>query len=33
MLFDGYSHQEIAEELGCTERTVRRVVAYLQGIF
>jgi RNA polymerase sigma factor (sigma-70 family) len=32
MLFDGYSHREIAEELGCTERTVRRVVSYLQGI-
>jgi DNA-directed RNA polymerase specialized sigma24 family protein len=33
MLFDGYSHREIAEELGCTERTVGRVVSYLQGIF
>jgi RNA polymerase sigma factor (sigma-70 family) len=35
MLLDGYSHQEIAEEIRCTERTVQRaierIVEYIEG--
>jgi RNA polymerase sigma factor (sigma-70 family) len=37
MLLDGYSHQEIAEEIGCAERTVartvERIVEYVQRIW